>query len=193
MAKINLLPWREQRREECKRRFLIILAGVFVLGLFCVWLLDRQISVAMNVQASKNNYLRSEIVKLDAQISEVVELKVLRKQLLERMKTIQNLQGDRSIMAHLFDQFVRTLPEGVYYTELSMKNDVISIKGFAESNAQISALMRNLDGSDWLQSPNLTDVKASSVAGDDSNSFQLTVLATKPDAEKITNKNGKSP
>ena len=122
---------------------------------------------------------------LDARIKEISELKTRRQQLLERMKIIQDLQGNRPIIGRVFDQLVRTLPDGVYYTGLKMNGHTIAIAGAAESNNRVSNLMRNLDASDWLTSPNLTEVKAvTQGAVDQANTFQLTVQQTQP-GEKV--------
>jgi len=114
---------------------------------------------------------------------EIKELRERRQQLLERMKIIQDLQGNRPIIGRVFDQLVRTLPEGVYFTSLKMAGKNIAIVGAAESNNRVSNLMRNLDGSDWLEAPNLNEVKAVTAgAVDQENVFQLTVQQTQPGA-----------
>ena len=118
---------------------------------------------------------------LDARIQEISELKTRRQQLLERMKIIQDLQGNRSIIARVFDQLVRTLPDGVYFTDLKMIGDSVAINGAAESNNRVSTLMRNLDGSDWLAAPNLSEVKAITSGGvDQANVFTLSVQQVAP-------------
>lgn len=184
MARINLLPWREQLREERKQRFLVTLAGVFVLAAGTVFLADQYFNAAIEQQNARNDYVRKEIAVLDARIKEISELKTRRQQLLERMKIIQDLQGNRPIIGRVFDQLVRTLPDGVYFTGLKMTGKNIAIVGEAESNNRVSNLMRNLDASDWLDAPNLTEVKALT-AGEwgQANAFQLTVQQTQPAAE----------
>lgn len=181
MARINLLPWREQLREERKQRFLVALGGVLLVSGGLVFLGDQYFSSAIENQSARNDFLRKEIAVLDARIKEISELKTRRQQLLERMKIIQDLQGNRPIIGRVFDQLVRTLPDGVYYTGLKMNGHSISIAGAAESNNRVSNLMRNLDASDWLTSPNLTEVKAvTQGAVDQANTFQLTVQQTQP-------------
>ncbi|MFJ3482747.1 PilN domain-containing protein [Pseudomonas sp. NPDC090202] len=187
MARINLLPWREQLREERKKRFLLALAGVLVVGIGAILLADQYLSSAISHQNARNQYIKTEIVQLDARIKEISELKTRRKQLLERMKIIQDLQGNRPIIGRIFDQLARTLPDGVYFNEVKMTDKLISISGAAESNNRVSDLLRNLDASDWLEAPSLTEVKANSAAGsvDQSNSFQLTVRQTQPAADPV--------
>ncbi|TDV66078.1 PilN domain-containing protein [Pseudomonas sp. LP_7_YM] len=185
MARINLLPWREQQREERKKRFLLSLVGVLIAGVGATLLVDQYLSGAISHQNARNQYIKTEIVQLDARIKEISELKSRRKQLLERMKIIQDLQGNRPIIGRIFDQLARTLPDGVYFNEVKMTDKLISISGVADSNNRVSDLLRNLEASDWLDAPNLTEVKANGAAGssDQSNAFQLTVRQTQPAAD----------
>jgi type IV pilus assembly protein PilN len=186
MARINLLPWREQLREERKQRFLVTLAGVGVVAAGTVFLGDQYLNGAIEQQNSRNQFVRKEIAVLDARIKEISELKTRRQQLLERMKIIQDLQGNRPIIGRVFDQLVRTLPDGVYFTSVKMTGKNIAIVGAAESNNRVSNLMRNLDASDWLDAPNLTQVKATTAGAlDQANVFQLTVKQTQPGVEPI--------
>lgn len=184
MARINLLPWREQRREERKQRFLVALGAVLVGAAALVFAGDQYLNGAIEQQNARNDYVRKEIAALDARIKEISELKKRREELLERMKIIQDLQGNRPVTARVFDQLVRTLPDGVHFTALKMTGKNIAIQGAAESNNRVSALMRNLDASDWLAAPNLTEVKAVTAGTvDQANVFQLTVQQTRPDEE----------
>ena len=184
MARINLLPWREQLREERKQRFLVTLAGVLIVAGGAVFLGDQYLNGAIEQQNARNDYVRKEIAVLDARIKEISELKTRRQQLLERMKIIQDLQGNRPIIGRIFDQLVRTLPDGVYFTSLKMNGQTIAVVGAAESNNRVSNLMRNMDASEWLTAPNLTEVKAVTAgAVDQANVFQLTVQQTRPPVE----------
>lgn len=187
MARINLLPWREQQREERKKRFLLSLVGVLIAGVGATLLADQYLSSAISHQNTRNQYIKTEIVQLDARIKEISELKARRKQLLERMKIIQDLQGNRPIIGRIFDQLARTLPDGVYFNEVKMTDKLISISGVADSNNRVSDLLRNLEASDWLDAPNLTEVKANGAAGssDQSNAFQLTVRQTQPAVDPV--------
>jgi type IV pilus assembly protein PilN len=186
MARINLLPWREQQREERKKRFLIALVGVLVAGIGAILLADQYLSSAISHQNARNQFIKTEIVQLDARIKEIGELKARRKQLLERMKIIQDLQGNRPIIGRIFDQLARTLPDGVYFSQVKMTDRLISIAGAAESNNRVSDLLRNLDASDWLEAPSLTEVKANTAgAVDQSNTFQLTVRQTQPAVDGV--------
>lgn len=181
MARINLLPWREQLREERKQRFLVTIVGVLIVAGGIVFLADQYLNAAITQQNARNDFIRNEISALDSRIKEISELKTRRQQLVERMKIIQDLQGNRPIAARVFDQLVRTLPDGVYFADVKMTGKSISIEGAAESNNLVSSLMRNQDSSDWLTAPNLTEVKAVSADKlDQANTFKLTVQQTLP-------------
>lgn len=184
MARINLLPWREQLREERKQRFVVAMGATLAVAGGLVFLAGQYFNSAIEQQNARNEFIKKEIAVLDARIKEIKDLRERREQLLERMKIIQDLQGNRPIIGHIFDQLVRTLPDGVYFTDLARKDDVISIVGSAESNNRVSSLMRNLDASEWLKSPNLTEVKAITAGAiDQANIFKLTVKQTRPGAE----------
>lgn len=184
MARINLLPWREQLREERKQRFLVAMGGTLVIAAGLVFLAGQYLDGAIEQQNARNDFIKKEIAVLDARIKEISELKERRAQLLERMKIIQDLQGNRPISGRIFDQMVRTLPDGVFFTELKRTDKSIAIVGSAESNNRVSSLMRNLDASEWLTAPNLTEVKAITAgAVDQANVFQLTVQQVQPGQE----------
>jgi type IV pilus assembly protein PilN len=184
MARINLLPWREQLREERKQRFLVAMGATLVIAGGLVFLSGQYLDGAVEHQVARNGFIKKEIAVLDARIKEISELKERRQQLLERMKIIQDLQGNRPVIGRVFDQLVRTLPDGVYFTELRRSGKAIAVVGAAESNNRVSSLMRNLDASDWLAAPALTEVKAVTAgAVDQANIFQLTVQQTQPGEE----------
>lgn len=184
MTRINLLPWREQRREQRKRRFLAALGGSLVLGIGLIALADQYFNWAIEQQEARNTLLRTQIALLDKQIKEFNELQKRRQQYLERIKIIQDLQVRRPIAGHIFDQLIRTLPEGVHFTESKMAGNTLSLTGIAESNARVSSLMRNLDASAWLSAPNLAEVKAINLKnGRQGSQFRLTVLQVQPPPE----------
>ena len=140
------------------------LAGVLVISAGLVFLGDQYLNGEIENQQARNEFVRKEIAVLDTRIKEISELKTRRQQLLERMKIIQDLQGNRPIIGRVFDQLVRTLPDGVFFTNVAMKGQSIAIVGAAESNNRVSNLMRNLDASEWLTAPNLTEVRAITLA-----------------------------
>lgn len=181
MARINLLPWREERREERRKRFLLALTGVVVGSIGAVFIADQVISAAIDRQIARNDYIGKQIAVVDERIKQISELKAHRQQLVERMRIIQDLQGNRQVSGRIFDQLARTLPDGVYFTKVKRLGKTLSISGAAESNNRVSELMRNLDASDWFDAPSLNEVKATSADQvEQSNTFELTVRQTRP-------------
>lgn len=183
MAQINLLPWREERRQELKKEFLVTSALVLVLGAGLLLLGDRIVSSQIEYQESRNEYLTKNIKELDKQVKELRDLKKRRNQLIDRMRVIQELQGNRPIIVRVLDQLVRTVPDGVFYTGLTTRGKRISIAGIAESNNRVSSLMRSLDNSDWLANPNLDKVTAATSFGEQANRFNLSVKIEAPATE----------
>ncbi|POA46500.1 pilus assembly protein PilN [Pseudomonas sp. MPR-ANC1] len=181
MARINLLPWREERREERRKRFLLALIGVVAGSVGAVFIADQIFSAAIDRQVARNDYIGKQIAVVDERIKQISDLKAHRQQLVERMRIIQDLQGNRQVSGRIFDQLARTLPDGVYFTDVKMAGKILSISGAAESNNRVSELMRNLDASDWFDAPSLTEVKATSADQlEQANVFQLTVRQTQP-------------
>jgi len=177
MAKINLLPWREELRNQRQQEFLTILAGVAVAAAAIVWAFNGYIDGQLKSQNQRNAFIKKERSVLDAQITEIEQLKDKKAQLLERMELIQNLQGNRPIIVRLFDEFARTVPDDLYFTKVEINGTNAKVTGMAKSNNRVAALMRNLDGSDWFTSPNLISVKAD---GNGYNTFEVTMVQTEP-------------
>ncbi|MGF6088588.1 PilN domain-containing protein [Pseudomonas sp. 18173] len=183
MARINLLPWREERREARRKRFLLVLVAVMVGTMGAVLVANQAISGAIDGQITRNEYIGKQIALVDERITQINELKARRQQLVERMRTIRDLQGNRQISGRVFDQLVRALPDGVYFTEVKMTGKTLSITGAAQSNNRVSDLMRNLEASDWFDAPSLTEVKATTAGqAEPANVFRLTVRQTRPAA-----------
>ena len=180
MAQINLLPWRDERRQELKKEFLGIIAFVLALAVALVLLGDRVVNGQIDEQKSRNQYLKEHIAILDKQVAEIRDIQKKRNQLLDRMRVIQELQGNRPIIVRILDQLVRTVPDGVFYTNLTTRDKAINIRGIAESNNRVSSLMRRLDASDWLADPNLDAVRAAPEYGEQATSFNLTVKVQLP-------------
>ncbi|UYC13147.1 PilN domain-containing protein [Xanthomonas sp. CFBP 8445] len=160
MAKINLLPWRAERRKQREREFYSMLglaafAGVLLAGL--IWFYyDLQISG----QNERNAYLQTEIEKVQAQNKEIDTLDEKKRRLLARKQVIEELQAKRSQMVHLFDSLVRTIPDGVVLTSVKQEGDMLTLEGRSQSNARVSTYMRNLEGSGWMTNPELTVIEA---------------------------------
>lgn len=188
MAQINLLPWREERRQELKKEFLVTVGLVLALAIGLVVLGDRVVVGQIQQQKARNAYLVENIEVLDKQVAEIRELQKKRNQLLDRMQVIQELQGNRPIIVRVLDQLVRTVPDGVFYTNLKTKGKVITIRGVAESNNRVSSLMRRLNSSEWLANPKLDAVRAAPKYGEQANTFNLTVRIQAPASEKKAGK-----
>lgn len=155
MAHINLLPWREEQRQEQTRQF----ATVTVLSLILTGALVFMVHVTFNNQIDhqqfRNKMLQDEINTLDEALKQIETLEETKEQLLARMDIIQSLQQQRPQIVHLFDDFVRTVPEGIYLTNIEQQGEQLTIKGVAESNGRVSAYMRNIDASSWMATPKL--------------------------------------
>ena len=189
MARINLLPWREERRSELLRQFFVILAGVAIIGAGSVFLVDTRISAQISSQESRNRYITMEQEKLDVSISAIKELKKQREQLVERMNVIQDLQGNRSVIVHFFDELAQQTPDGVFLSWLQRNGKTFILKGEAEANNRVSNFMRNLNDSDWFTNPTLASV----VAGEDeeaSSLFELSVVGVSPTNRKQSSEGG---
>jgi type IV pilus assembly protein PilN len=182
MATINLLPWREERRQQRKKEFFVLLGVFALLGVGLVLLADIYVSSQISSQQRRNDHLTTNIRKLDQQVAEIRDLQRRRTQLLDRMQVIQELQGNRPVIVRVMDQFVRTMPDGIYYTNLASRSGRIEVSGVAESNNRVSSLMRQMDASDWLKDPNLSSVRANPEFGDQATTFRLMVQVQLPSA-----------
>jgi len=180
MATINLLPWRDQFRQEKKKEYLGVLAAVGVVALIAGFIWISSVEGDISNQQVRNNILTAEIKILDEKVKDIRELKKRRQELISRMKVIQNLQGTRPIIVRHFDELVRAVPDGIHLNSLIRKGKVLHIKGIAESNNRVSSFMRNLDHSEWFAAPNLTGVRAAPEEGEQANSFELSVATSAP-------------
>lgn len=155
MAKINLLPWREVQRKEKQKEFFTLLGLGAVLAAAVVIVVHIYFSQRIEAQQERNKYLEDEISLLDKKIEEIQQLENEKQKLLARMRAIEQLQGNRPLIVRFFDELVRSLPEGVSVTNISQVGQAITIDGEAQSNARVSSFMRNLESSEWLESPQL--------------------------------------
>lgn len=177
MAKINLLPWREELRKERQQEFIGIVVAVALAAAVLVWFVTGQVESQYKSQKIRNAFIQQEMSVLTEQITEIQALRDKREQLLERMELIQNLQGNRPIIVRLFDEIARSIPDDLYFTSLDIKGDQVSVKGRAKSNNRVAALMRNFDESDWFDAPNLISVKAEKGGY---NTFEVTMTQVDP-------------
>lgn len=194
-TRLNLLPWREMRRKEQDRQLLTIAAGAWVLMGLVVFYAHLHVTGLIEDQQRRNNFLKAEIAKVEKEIAEIKELRKQRQALIARMNVIYELQGDRTQIVHVFDDLVRKLPEGVYFNALDQRGKTFVLTGSAQSNARVSALMRNLDGSDWFADPNLVVINVKEEKnGDRVSTFTLQVnQATKKALEEPQEGEKKAP
>ena len=183
MAKINLLPWRQELRKEQQRQFLTILGLSVVLVVVGILAVHLQYSRMIGVQESRNAYLNLQIDKVKAQIKEIDELASKKERLLARMDIIQQLQRNRPEIVRLFDELVRILPEGVHLSSLQQKQRNLQMIGIAQSNARVSALMRNIDQSDWLAEPKLEIIEVGKKEG--AREFSLRAMQKSQDTNLV--------
>ena len=159
MAKINLLPWREELRKQKQREFIISAGGGAIVAALIVLLAHFHIDGLIENQNQRNAYLQAQIEILDQRIGRIKELEKMKADLLARMNVIQELQRSRPESVHLMDELVRTLPDGVYLKTFKQKDRSLEIGGVAQSNARVSDYMRNIDASEWLTAPRLDLIK----------------------------------
>lgn len=190
MANINLLPWREERRQELKKEFLTVLGMVIAIAVLILLVSNRVVNAAIEHQTSRNGYLQSNITELNKQVKEIADIEKKRAELIERMRVIQDLQGTRPLITRVFDELVRTLPDGVFFDSLTRTDRRIEIRGIAESNTRVSSLMRQLENSEWFESPNLTGVEAAPKFGEQASAFSMTVLISPLASEQPGGKAG---
>ena len=192
---INLLPWREELRQEQKKQFGILTGLMMFLAAAIVGLIHLQMVTKIDYQLSRNTFMSGEISKLDEEIVEISELRKVRRSLVERMEVIQDLQRSRPSIVHLFTEIVKTVPNGVFLESLTQTGDNLLMNGQAESNARVSTYMRNLDASDWLKAPNLRVIEIEDIKVNRISTFTLTVKQTSPDADEdqLTEEGGLKP
>ena len=184
ITRINLLPWREELRQEQKKQFAMMAVMTCVLAAAIVGLIHFQMQAKIDYQLSRNSFMSNEIKKVDEEIKEISELKKVRRSLIERMEVIQDLQGSRPSIVHLFSEIVASVPNGVYLESLAQTGSNLLINGQAESNARVSTYMRNLSASEWLKEPNLTVIEVEDITVNRISTFTLTVKQTSPNASE---------
>jgi type IV pilus assembly protein PilN len=163
MARINLLPHREERRKRARQHFFVLSGASAVLGALIVVAMHGFYATKIDSQGERNRFLKTEVAKLDKEIAEIKKLKDEIQALLARKQIIETLQADRAQTVHLLNQLVKQMPEGVYLRSVSQKGMSVNVQGYSQSNARVSTLMRNIEASPWLHSPVLVEVKAASV------------------------------
>lgn len=182
MARINLLPWRAERRKQRQKEFAIMLGAAAGLALLVSFLIVTYYSMQISGQTDRNAYLQSQIDEVKRANAEIATLEAKKQSLLDRKAVIEKLQADRSTMVHLFDSLVRTIPDGVLLTAIKQDDQTLTLDGRAQSNARVSTYLRNLESAGWLTSPELSKIEAE---GNDAGlpyAFNLQVKLANPNA-----------
>lgn len=190
MIRINLLPWREERRKARRQQFFAF-AGVIAALAAVIWFLGYgAINGYLSAQEGKNSFLRSEIAALDKEIEEIKRLKEQTDSLLSRKRVIESLQANRTETVHLFNELARQVPDGVYLKSIKQTGDKINLVGYAQSSARVSTLMRNLDASPVMERPDLTEIKSAAVGNRRLSEFNLNVFITRQTTDGDAKKGG---
>jgi type IV pilus assembly protein PilN len=179
MPRINLLPWREAERKRKRQEFGVGAVGALALAGFITFAVNWHMQGLIDDQSSRNQYLKGEITKLDKQITEILDLEQQKQRLLARMQVIEQLERSRPEIVHVFDQLVRTIPDGVNLTSVKQTDRKVQIKGLAQSSTRVASYMRNLDSSEWFADPSLAilETKGSSESGSE---FTLDAVQENP-------------
>jgi type IV pilus assembly protein PilN len=179
-GKINLLPHREERRKRARTHFAVLGAMTAALGAVivgAVWFVYQQ---SISAQEDRNRFLKTEIAKLVKEIDEIKEVKEKIDALLARKQVIETLQADRVQTVYLLDELVRQMPEGVFLKSVKQKGPGVELIGYAQSNARVSTLMRNIESSPWLSNPNLVEIKAATLGKMRISEFNLKLALKRP-------------
>jgi type IV pilus assembly protein PilN len=182
-GKINLLPHREERRKRARLHFFAMGGMTALLGIVIVgagWVV---LSQHISAQEGRNKFLKGEIAKLDKEIDEIKEVKDKIAALLARKQVIETLQTDRVQTVYLLDELVRQMPEGVFLKSVRQRGSGVELVGYAQSNARVSTLMRNIESSPWLASPNLVEIKAANLGKMRISEFNLRLQLKRPTAD----------
>ena len=172
MIRVNLLPHREMKRAAQRRAFIIAAVAMIAIGAVTVFLVHGVLASRIEAQTARNKFLEEQIVAVDKQIAEIRRIREQTQQLLARKQVVETLQSNREEVVRLFDQIARQLPDGVYLRNMKQAGNKVNIVGYAQSNARVSTLLRNLESSPWLDNATLVEIKAATVTGQGSQAGQ---------------------
>ncbi len=176
MARINLLPWREELRKQQQQDFLITIGIAVAFTCTILFAVYMYIEGLKEYQQQRNQLLQNEITVLNRKIKEIRDIEKKKNKLLTKIELIQRLQESRPEVVHLFDELPRVTPDGIYLTKFDQKGTALSITGKAQSNARVSAFMRAIEKSKWMHSPKLTVIKSKSSKQGRLNDFKMTAV-----------------
>jgi type IV pilus assembly protein PilN len=187
MPRINLVPWREAERKRKRQEFSVGAVAALMFAAVISFAVNWQMQSAIDEQMERNQYLTGQIAELDKQIAEILDLEQQKQRLQARIQVIEQLELSRPEIVHVFDQLVRTTPDGIYLTSVKQNNRKIELRGIAQSSTRVASYMRNIDGSEWLRDPAL-EILETKGATDSGSQFTLNAsqenpqLAAAPDA-----------
>lgn len=180
MARINLLPWREELRKQQKKNFLAALGLAVGFTVVILFLVRSHLNGKIEYQNQRNQYLNEQIAIVDKKIKEIKDLEAQKNKLIAKMEVIQQLQVSRPEIVHLFDQIAKTLPEGIYITQFVQSGTHLTLDGIAQSNARVSAYMRNLEASPWMKAPRLNIIESKNATKERRSYFTLQAQQASP-------------
>ena len=180
MPRINLLPWREELRKQRQKNFGVAAVAAVAVGIGIVLLARANVNAMIEYQKDRNDFLDVEISELDKKITAIDELEKTKERLIARMNIIEQLQGSRPEIVHLFVEVARALPEGVFISNIKQSGSQVTITGVAESSTRVSAFMRNIDASEWLTDPGLNVVETVSSGRSRNSEFTIFAKQTRP-------------
>jgi type IV pilus assembly protein PilN len=184
MARINLLPWRVERRKQRQKEFGVMVVISALAAIALSFLIVSYYNGQISGQNVRNGFLQAQIAEVDKKIAEIEELDRKKSKLLARKEVIEELQANRSQMVHLFDSLVRTIPDGVVLTTIKQDAQTLTLTGRSQSNSRVSTYMRNLEGSGWMTKPDLSIIEAKGTDKGLPYEFSLQVKLANPNAPK---------
>ena len=193
MIRINLLPWREARRKAHNLQFYILMGMVAGLAASIILLVHGYYAARISTQEERNRFLKDENAKLDKEIAEIKKLKEEIQALLSRKQVIETLQADRSQTVHLLEELVRQTPDGVYLKSIKQTGVKVNLTGYAQSNARVSTLMRNIEASPYLENPGLVEIKVANINNKRLSEFNLNISIKRQQPETDKGGAGKAP
>lgn len=184
MARINLLPWREELRAQRNQEFGIIAGVTAAVAVLIIVGISAFYNQLIDNQESRNQFMQAEIKKLDDKIKAIKDLKAKKERLLQRIRTIQQLQTNRTEIVHLFDETVKAVPDGVYLRSLKQAGNNLTMTGVAESNTRVSEFVRNIEASEWMKSPAINVISRNKETALQTNNFTLRAKQSSPKRKK---------
>lgn len=186
MPRINLVPWREAERKRKRQEFGVGAIGALMFAAFISFAVNWQMQSAIDEQMGRNQYLKDQIAELDKQIAEILDLEAQKTRLQARITVIEQLELSRPEIVHVFDQLVRTTPDGIYLTAVKQSDRKIELKGVAQSSTRVASYMRNIDSSEWLSDPAL-EILETKGASDAGSQFTLNAKQENPQLAAAAN------